>query len=63
MKSGQATINLLRIELQHKSPTIVYKNHKPLQQKNPYVCKQCKNGQSTINLLQTELQQNSLTIF
>jgi hypothetical protein len=36
MQSGQAIFNLLQIELQQKSPTILSKSHKWLQQKSLY---------------------------
>jgi hypothetical protein len=61
MQSGRPSISLLRIKLQHKSPTTFTKVSERYN-KNQYVCKQWKNGQAIINLLQTELQQKSQTI-
>jgi hypothetical protein len=61
MEMGQASINLLWIELQHKSPIIFYKRHKRLQQKS--ICLQTiQNIKTTTNLLSIELQQKSLPI-
>jgi hypothetical protein len=61
MQMDQASINLIWIVLQHKSPIIFYKSHKRLQQKS--ICLQTmQNSKTTINFLLTELQQKSRAI-